>query len=155
MNLRGYDPGQPVTPSEALAGFLRALGVADADIPLEEAERAARYRSLLAGQRLLVVLDNAATEEQVRPLLPGGGRCMVVVTSRDSLPGLVAVDGAHRLDLDLLPQDEAVALLRAAHRPRASTPTGQPPRRWPGCAPGCHWRCGWPPSWPPPARGRR
>jgi DNA-binding SARP family transcriptional activator/Tfp pilus assembly protein PilF len=113
VNLRGYDPGQPVTPSEALARFLRALGVADVDIPLEEAERAGRYRSLVATKRLLVVLDNAATEDQVRPLLPGGGSVMVVVTSRDSLPGLVAVDGAHRLDLDLLPQDEAVALLSA------------------------------------------
>jgi DNA-binding SARP family transcriptional activator/Tfp pilus assembly protein PilF len=113
VNLRGYDPGQPVTPNEALARFLRALGVADVDIPLEEAERAARYRSLAATKRLLVVLDNAATEDQVRPLLPGSGSVMVVVTSRDSLPGLVAVDGAHRLDLDLLPQDEAVALLSA------------------------------------------
>ena len=60
-----------MTAAEALAGFLRALGVAGQDIPLEEAERAARYRSLLAGRRMLVVLDNAATVEQVRPLLPG------------------------------------------------------------------------------------
>jgi DNA-binding SARP family transcriptional activator len=119
VNLRGYDPGQPVTPSQALAGFLRALGVADADIPLGEAERAGRYRSVAAGKLLLVVLDNAATEDQVRPLLPGTGTAMVVVTSRDSLAGLVAVDGAHRLDLDLLPQDEAVALLRALIGPRA------------------------------------
>ena len=119
VNLRGYDPDQPVTPSEALARFLRALGVANVDIPLEEAERAARYRSLVAGKRLLVVLDNAATEDQVRPLLPGSGSVMVVVTSRDSLPGLIAVDGARRLDLDLLPQDEAVALLSALIGPRA------------------------------------
>jgi tetratricopeptide (TPR) repeat protein/DNA-binding SARP family transcriptional activator len=120
VNLRGYDPDQPVTPSEALARFLRALGVADVDIPLEEAERAARYRSLVAAKRLLVVLDNAASEDQVRPLLPGSDSVMVVVTSRDSLPGLVAVDGARRLDLDLLPQDEAVALLSALIGPRAN-----------------------------------
>jgi tetratricopeptide (TPR) repeat protein len=113
VNLRGYDPDQPVTPGEALAGFLQALGVPSADIPLEEAARAARYRSLLAGKRLLVVLDNAATVEQVRPLLPGSGPVMVVVTSRDALAGLVARDGAHRLDLDLLPPAEAVALLTA------------------------------------------
>ena len=113
VNLRGDDPDRPVNAAEALAGFLRALGVAGQDIPLEEAERAARYRSLVAGRRLLVVLDNAASVEQVRPLLPGTGSVMVVVTSRDSLAGLVARDGARRLDLDLLPAAEAVALLRA------------------------------------------
>jgi tetratricopeptide (TPR) repeat protein/transcriptional regulator with XRE-family HTH domain len=113
VNLRGYDPDRPVTPGEALAGFLQALGLPSADIPLGEADRAARYRSLLAGRRLLVVLDNAATVEQVRPLLPGSGSVMVVVTSRDSLIGLVARDGARRLDLDLLPPGEAVALLQA------------------------------------------
>jgi tetratricopeptide (TPR) repeat protein len=111
VNLRGYDPGQPVPAADALAGFLQALGVPNADIPLGEAARAARYRSLLAGRRLLVVLDNAASGEQVRPLLPGSGPVMVVVTSRDSLAGLVARDGAHRLGLDLLPPAEAVALL--------------------------------------------
>jgi tetratricopeptide (TPR) repeat protein/transcriptional regulator with XRE-family HTH domain len=113
VNLRGYDPGQPMPASEALAGFLRALGVMGQDIPLEEAERAARYRSVVAGRRLLVVLDNAATEEQVRPLLPGSPSVMVMVTSRDSLPGLVARDGARRLDLDLLPAGDAIALLHA------------------------------------------
>ena len=111
VNLRGYDPDQPVAAAEALAGFLRALGVASSDIPLGEAERAARYRSLVAGRRLLVVLDNAATVEQVRPLLPGSPSAMVVVTSRDSLAGLVARDGARRLDLDLLPAADAVTLL--------------------------------------------
>ena len=113
VNLRGYDPDRPVSAAEALAGFLRALGVAGQDIPLEEAERAARYRSLVAGRRLLVVLDNAASVEQVRPMLPGTESVMVVVTSRDSLAGLVARDGAHRLDLDLLPAADALALLRA------------------------------------------
>jgi len=113
VDLRGYDPGQPVTAADALAGFLRSLGVAGQDIPVEEAERAARYRSLLAGRRMLVVLDNAASAEQARPLLPGDPACAVVVTSRDALSGLVARDGARRLDLDLLPQPDAVALLRA------------------------------------------
>jgi tetratricopeptide (TPR) repeat protein len=111
VNLRGYDPDRPVTAAEALAGFLRALGVAGSDIPLDEAERAARFRSLVAGRRLLVVLDNAATVEQVRPLLPGTGSVIVLVTSRDALAGLVARDGARRLDLDVLPVADAVALL--------------------------------------------
>ncbi|HEY3733005.1 MAG TPA: tetratricopeptide repeat protein [Streptosporangiaceae bacterium] len=112
VNLRGYDPDQPVPAAEALAGFLSALGTAGVDIPADEAARAARYRSLVSARRLLVVLDNAATEEQVRPLLPGSTSVMVLVTSRDTLPGLVARDGARRLDLDLLPAGDAVALLR-------------------------------------------
>jgi DNA-binding SARP family transcriptional activator len=111
VNLRGYDSDQPLTASEALAGFLRALGVADGEIPQAEAERAARFRSVVSGRRLLVVLDNAATAQQVRPLLPGTPSVLVVVTSRDSLAGLVVRDGAHRLDLGLLPAADAVALL--------------------------------------------
>ncbi len=113
VNLRGYDPAQPMPAADALAGFLRALGMPGQDIPAEEAERAVRYRSMLAGKRMLVVLDNAGSADQVRPLLPGTPSCTVVVTSRDTLAGLVARDGAVRLDLDLLPQEDAVALLRA------------------------------------------
>jgi DNA-binding SARP family transcriptional activator/tetratricopeptide (TPR) repeat protein len=112
VNLRGYDPARPVSAADALAGFLRSLGVPGPDIPAEEGERAARYRSLLAGRRMLIVVDNAATVEQVRPLLPGHSCCAVVVTSRDSLAGLVARDGARRLELDLLPLADAVALLQ-------------------------------------------
>jgi tetratricopeptide (TPR) repeat protein/DNA-binding XRE family transcriptional regulator len=119
VNLRGFDPDQPVTADEALAGFLRALGVPSGAIPLGEAERAARYRSLVAGRRLLVVLDNAATVDQVRPLLPGTPSVMVLATSRDALAGLVARDGARRLDLDLLSADEAVTLLRTLIGARA------------------------------------
>jgi tetratricopeptide (TPR) repeat protein len=98
---------------DALAGFLRALGLPGQDIPLEVDERAAAYRSLLNGRRMLVVLDNAVTAEQVRPLLPGTASCLVVVASRDSLVGLVARHGARRLDLNLLPSEDAVTLLQA------------------------------------------
>ncbi len=118
VNLRGYDPDQPMPVAEALAGFLRALGVASQDIPAEVAEQAARYRSLLAERRMLVVLDNASSEEQVRPLLPASRSSAVVVTSRDALTGLVARDGAQRLDLELLPAADAVDLLRALIGPR-------------------------------------
>jgi DNA-binding SARP family transcriptional activator len=112
VDLRGYDPGEPVPAADALARFLRALGVPGQDIPADSPERAARYRSLLDGRRALVVLDNAASVEQVRPLLPGTPSCVVVVTSRDSLAGLVARHGARRLGLGLLPLGGAVSLLR-------------------------------------------
>jgi DNA-binding SARP family transcriptional activator len=119
VNLRGYDPGQPMSAADALAGFLRALGVSGRDIPVEQGERAAQYRSLLSGRRVLVVLDNASDAEQVRPLLPGTPSCMTLVTSRDALAGLVAREGASRLALDLLPLDDAVTLLRSLVGQRA------------------------------------
>lgn len=112
VDLRGYGPEPPVPPGDALAGFLRALGLEGKDIPDDLAERAACYRSLLAGRRVLVLLDNAVDAQQVRPLLPGTASCAVVVTSRDRLAGLVARDGAGRIDLDVLPEPEAVTLLR-------------------------------------------
>jgi tetratricopeptide (TPR) repeat protein len=112
VNLRGYDSDQPMQAADALAAFLRALGVPGQDIPPGEDERAGRYRSLLRGKRMLVVLDNAGSADQVRPLLPATPACTVVVTSRDALTGLVARDGATRLDLDLLPPEDAVGLLK-------------------------------------------
>ncbi len=112
VNLRGYDPGPPMPAADALAGFLRSLGVPGQDIPPEADQRAARYRSLVAGKQMLIVLDNAGSPDQVRPLLPGTATCAVLVTSRDALAGLVARDGAARLDLDVLPPEDAVALLR-------------------------------------------
>jgi tetratricopeptide (TPR) repeat protein/transcriptional regulator with XRE-family HTH domain len=112
INLRGYDPDQPVTPADALARLLDSLGVADSDIPVELDARAATYRTQVAGRRLLIVLDNASTVGQVRPLLPGAASCTVLVTSRDRMAGLVAREGAQRVDLDLLPLPDAIALLR-------------------------------------------
>jgi tetratricopeptide (TPR) repeat protein/transcriptional regulator with XRE-family HTH domain len=120
VNLRGYDPGRPMPPADALAGFLRALGVPRQDIPARLEERAARYRSLLAGRRMVVVLDNAGEAEQVRPLLPGAPGCVVAVTSRDALAGLVARDGAIPVMLDLLPHDDAAALLTGLIGDRAA-----------------------------------
>lgn len=116
VNLRGYDAGPPVTADQALERFLRALGVAPGAIPDDPEDKAALYRSLLAGRRMLIVLDNAAAVRQVRLLLPGTASCMVLVTSRDRLSGLVVREGAHRLDLDVLSEDEAVRLLRDSTR---------------------------------------
>ena len=112
IDLRGYAASQPVEPLDALARFLRALGVPAEQVPGELDEAAAMYRSLLAGKRMLILVDNAATSGQVRPLLPGSPGCLVLVTSRGRLPGLTTREGAARVTLDLLPQGEALALLR-------------------------------------------
>jgi len=112
VDLRGYDPDQPVAAGDVLARFLRALGAAGQDVPLDVEERAAAYRTLISGRRMLILLDNAASVEQLRPLLPGTRSCVVLVTSRDSLAGLVALHGARRVELEQLPLPDAVDLLR-------------------------------------------
>ncbi|MCU1687535.1 MAG: putative regulatory protein [Amycolatopsis sp.] len=111
VNLRGYDPDPPLAPEQALFGFLRALGVPPPDVPPDQAEAAGLYRSILADKRMLVLLDNASGAEQVRSLLPAGPGCVVVVTSRNRLDGLVAIDAARRVPLDVLSEREAIVLL--------------------------------------------
>ncbi|RAO30094.1 Regulatory protein AfsR [Micromonospora noduli] len=110
-NLRGYDPGQPSQPEQVLDRFLRALGVPASAVPADLEDRETVYRSRLADRRVLVVLDNAATVRQVRPLLPGTSSCLVVVTSRSMLSGLVSRDGGRRLTLRMLVEEDAVTLL--------------------------------------------
>ena len=112
VNLRGFDPaGPPVPPEEAVRRFLEALGVPPARIPAGTDAQLGLYRSVLAGKRVLIVLDNARDAGQVRPLLPGAGGCMVLVTSRSQLTDLVALEGAAPLTVGLLTQDEARELL--------------------------------------------
>ncbi|MBO0804588.1 MAG: tetratricopeptide repeat protein, partial [Nocardiopsaceae bacterium] len=112
VNLRGFDPsGSPVSSGAALRGFFEALGVPSRQVPSETEARTALFRSLLDGKRMLLVLDNARSTEQVRPLLPGSPGCMVVVTSRGQLTGLVAGEGARLLSLDVLSGTEARELL--------------------------------------------
>ncbi len=124
VDLRGYDPERPVAPADALAAFLTALGVDATQIPLRLDVRAARCRSELAGRRMLIMLDNAASVDQLRPLLPGGSTCLVVVTSRDSLAGLIALHGARRVALEQLPAPDAIALLRRLIGPRVDDEPG-------------------------------
>ncbi|MGE7433075.1 ATP-binding protein [Kitasatospora sp. NPDC001175] len=107
VDLRGMDP-EPTTARDALASLLRALGVAESGIPSGTDDRAALYRAEVRERRLLLVLDNAASESQVRPLLPGTGRSMTIVTSRHALAGLESV---HRTALGLLRREEGVELL--------------------------------------------
>ncbi|MFB9612156.1 AfsR/SARP family transcriptional regulator [Kutzneria kofuensis] len=111
VNLRGYAPGPPMSTVDALTRFLRALGVPPSQIPLDVEEQITLYRSCMAGRQVLVVLDNAAAAEQVRPLLPGSPGCAVLVTSRDTLLGLTALQGARPVGLDALTPDEAHGLL--------------------------------------------
>ncbi|MFI1485405.1 AfsR/SARP family transcriptional regulator [Streptomyces sp. NPDC020747] len=112
VNLRGFDPGGTVvSPAEAVRGFLDAFGVPVSRIPTGLAAQSGLYRSLLAGRRVLVVLDNARDAEQVRPLLPGAPGCLALVTSRSQLTGLAAAEGAQLLTVGLLDPDEARNLL--------------------------------------------
>ncbi|MFJ8692032.1 ATP-binding protein [Streptomyces roseolilacinus] len=107
LDLHGMGP-EPVTPRDALARLLRALGVADAAIPAGTDDRSGLWRSLIRDRRVLLLLDNAADESQVHPLLPGTGPALTIVTSRHTLAGLESV---HRTDLALLRREEAVELL--------------------------------------------
>jgi DNA-binding SARP family transcriptional activator len=112
VNLRGFDAsGSVMRPAEAVRGFLDALGVAPQQVPSGLEAQIGLFRSLLAERRVLVVLDNARDAEQVRPLLPGSASCLVVVTSRNQLAGLVATNNARPVTLDLLDEAEAEQLL--------------------------------------------
>jgi DNA-binding SARP family transcriptional activator/tetratricopeptide (TPR) repeat protein len=128
VDLRGFDPtGSVLDLAEALRAFLDALGMPTQRIPGSLAAQTGLYRSLLAGKRMLVVLDNARDIEQVRPLLPGTPGCLVIVTSRNRLTGLVASDGAHLVTLDVLSIEDAreslvrrLGAARVAADPRAA-----------------------------------
>ncbi len=112
VDLRGFDPEQPREPAQVLGTFLRSLGVARDQVPSDMAERTALFRARLDRRKILVFLDNAASDEQVRPLLPNSPHSVVVVTSRNSLNGLIARHGAHHVRVPHLPLDDAVSLLQ-------------------------------------------
>jgi DNA-binding SARP family transcriptional activator len=123
VDLLGATP-QPLPPADVLARFLRDLGVDGRDIPADDDERAARYRTVLAGRRILIVLDNARDAAQVRPLLPGAASCAVLITTRSRMPDLAST---RLVDLNVLDDDEALALFtkvvgdeRAAAEPEAT-----------------------------------
>ena len=114
VNLHGFGPAAaPVHPGAAVHGLLLALGVPDEYIPADLHAKSSLYRSMLAGLRMLIVLDDARDSEQVRPLLPGTPGCLVLVTSRDQLTGLISSHGAQLLNVGLPSETEARALLAA------------------------------------------
>lgn len=113
VNMRGFDPDrEPMSVAEAVRGFLDAFGVPSDAIPVSLDAQTALFRSKIAQRRVLLVLDNVNNVAQVRELLPGGSSSFVLITSRNSLAGLIAEHGARPLRLDLLSDDEAAALLR-------------------------------------------
>ncbi|MES4907047.1 MULTISPECIES: BTAD domain-containing putative transcriptional regulator [unclassified Streptomyces] len=112
-DLRGFSGGEAAAPAEVLREFLLALGTPADRIPPSPEAAGALYRSLVADRRLLVVLDNAGSSAQVRPLLPGGPHCATLVTSRSRLDGLIATDAARPVRLHALGPDDGVALLGA------------------------------------------
>lgn len=116
INLRGYDPGTPVSAVAALDRFLRALGVPAGEIPIELEARSAAFRSAVAGRRILIVLDNAADVSQIRDLLPGEPGCLVLVTSRSDLPGFGSRAGVHRVPIDTLSDLDAAELFASVTR---------------------------------------
>jgi DNA-binding SARP family transcriptional activator len=111
VNLRGHGPGEPLRPAAAIVSLLEILGAAPAQIPLDTNAAASVYRSALHGKRMLVLLDNAASADQVRPLLPGGKGSLVIVTSRETLTGLTAIDGARRISLNRLSGPDSLELM--------------------------------------------
>ncbi|NUW33910.1 tetratricopeptide repeat protein [Nonomuraea sp. SMC257] len=123
-DLRGHRPREAVTPREALDRFVRALGMPAEQVPAGQDELAAAYRTLLAGRRVLVVLDDAAGPAQVEPLLPAGEGCLVLVTSRGRLSGLALRHATRAVDLDVLSEPEAVALLTEVIGPRCRAEPG-------------------------------
>ncbi|MFI9064200.1 NB-ARC domain-containing protein [Streptomyces sp. NPDC053429] len=138
LDLRGMDQ-QPTPPRDALARLLRALGATD--VPAGTDERSGLLRSLLRDRRVLLLLDNAADENQVRPLLPGEGASLTLVTSRHALAGLEAV---HRTELALLRREEAIELLTRIVGPhrvtqeaqaRATSPNSAATSPWPSASP--------------------
>jgi DNA-binding SARP family transcriptional activator len=111
VHLRGQSSGQPLAPADVLPRLLRALGVPSKQVPVDEDEQISLYRSQLASKRVLIVLDNAMTPDQVRPLLPGEPGCAVLITSRNALRGLIVLQGASPVSLDVLPANDSRALL--------------------------------------------
>lgn len=126
MNLHGYDSYPLVSAQQALQRFMVALGLPHRSVSGDVDAASAMFRSVVAGRRMLILLDNAAEYRQVRPLLPGPGNCMVIVTSRDHMSGLVAREGARRVSLGVLREQDAVELLSRVTQPER--PGDSPPQ---------------------------
>jgi tetratricopeptide (TPR) repeat protein len=112
VNLRGYDPDRPLSAAQALDRLLRGLGLPPSQIPDDPDDRAGLFRSLIAGRRMMVLLDNAAGADQIRPLLPGAPGPLFVVTGRDRMARLSAREGIDHVPLGILHEADAITLVR-------------------------------------------
>jgi DNA-binding SARP family transcriptional activator/tetratricopeptide (TPR) repeat protein len=112
VDMRGHAQTPAVTPLDGLARLLRSLGVPAEQVPVDLTDATVLYRTIISGKRMLVLLDDVGSADQVRPLLPGRSPSLVVVTSRDRLTGMVAVNDAQRLVVEALTPEEALDLLR-------------------------------------------
>jgi tetratricopeptide (TPR) repeat protein len=112
FDLHGYSPGPAFTADDALSAFLLALDVPGKKVPRSVEAKSALFRSLLGDRQVLILLDNVTNPDEVRALLPSTPTCLLIVTSRSSLPGLVARNSAYRITLDMLPPADSSALLR-------------------------------------------
>ncbi|MGH3904695.1 MAG: tetratricopeptide repeat protein [Pseudonocardiaceae bacterium] len=126
IDLRGYSPDVPIEPHDAIGVLLRRLGVSPQEVPQAANERASLYRTVLHDKKVLIILDNVATAQQIELLLPGSRSCVVVVTSRDNLPALRELHDTHHIILEPLPVNDAIQLLhllvgsRVAEEPTAA-----------------------------------
>ncbi|MEE6268611.1 BTAD domain-containing putative transcriptional regulator [Streptomyces diastatochromogenes] len=111
LEMRGFDHGQPCSAAEALPQLLQLLGYVSTDIPVDFQEQLALYRSSLADKKVLILFDDVSDVSQVRPLIPGSAGCVVIVTSRDRLGSLVALEGAERVTLQGLNSSESIHLI--------------------------------------------
>jgi tetratricopeptide (TPR) repeat protein len=113
LNMRGFDAAEPIEPLDAIGRLLPALGVPANAVPDDLEAAAARFRTEIADRQMLILLDNVSAISQVRPLLPGNSSCMILITSRNSLAGLISRDGAKRINLELFTADTSVMLLKS------------------------------------------
>ncbi|MFJ8269342.1 ATP-binding protein [Streptomyces sp. NPDC094154] len=112
IDMRGYNSGNALGPEQALTSFLRGLGLEADRIPIDEQECAALFRSMVHGKKILIFIDNVSSAKQIRQVIPSSRSCLVLITSRSRLSGLVAREGAARVTLDVLSPQESVHLLR-------------------------------------------
>jgi len=142
VDLQGFGPGEPVSPVVVLEGFLRALGVTARRIPAQLDQCSALYRSLLHERQMLVLLDNAGSSQQVRPLLPGSPSSLAVITSRSALATLVALNDLPRIELSALTPAAGIHLLGKSLDRKELTPIRRLLRCSLASVVACRWRSG-------------
>ena len=153
LDLRGHDPATAMPAAEALTHLLGSLGVNSDRTPASVTTQLGLYRSALRERRMLILLDNAGSAEQVAPLVPPDSASLLIVTSRQQLAGLALDHEVTTIHLDMLTHEDASTLLRRVlGREPGGAGTATAPTSWSICAAGCRWPCASPPPSSPPGR---